>query len=313
MTMSHLTPLISVLVPTYKRPDMLARCLTKMRQALDRESHRFELLVGDNSNMPENRIIVEEFARNWGGNVDYMGYSGQRNMQDNWNDLARCARGTYLQYVHDDDYLLPHAGERLMSIASRYRYKPRLVKLGVRIVTLDERSLRVEGARYARTIESGQAMRMLISRSSFVRFPSLFIPRTQLLDCGLFDREAKVQDWPTWLELAKNHGIVERPDVTAAYTVHEGAGTNQQFTPEYLNEIIDLLERHGMQFPDRRELISRFLFRWILAGARRAWLARDIPALRSRLNMTNLSEMRPYRCPTRWLPFLFFLKSVAMK
>ena len=83
MTMSHLTPLISVLVPTYKRPDMLARCLTKMRQALDRESHRFELLVGDNSNMPENRIIVEEFARNWGGNVDYMGYSGQRNMQDN--------------------------------------------------------------------------------------------------------------------------------------------------------------------------------------------------------------------------------------
>lgn len=309
---SH-APLISVLVPTYKRPDMLYRCLTKLRQALDRESHRFELLVGDNSNMPDNRVIVEEFSRNWAGHVGYKGYAGDRNMQDNWNDLAKDARGTFLQYVHDDDYLLPHAGEHLMSVARLYSRHPRPVKFGVRIVTIDERSLRIEGAQQVRSIGNNDAVRMLLSRSSFVRFPSLFIPRTQLLDCGLFDREAKVQDWPTWLNLATKHGIVERPELTAAYTVHESAGTNQQFTSAYLNEIINLLERHGKPFPDRRELISRFLFRWILAGARRAWRAKDHAALRTRLKMIELPEMKPYQCPLCWLPILIFLRGAAAR
>lgn len=311
----HSDPLVSVLVPTYRRPDMLERCLAKAAAALNREQHRFELLVGDNSDMPENRSIAERFQQTWGGAVRYFADGSGRNMQDNWNHLAQEARGTYLQYVHDDDFLLPFAGEFLLAAAHENRHRPVPVKFSVKLVDLEEVVLRTEGCRVKTNLSSKDAVRRLVSESSYVRFPSMMMPREQLLESGGFDREARIQDWPTWIALAKRFGLEERPQVTAAYTIHSGAGTNRQFSEEYLKDLIEILNRGAEGFDDaeRKILISRFLHRWILAGCYRVWKTGDSKGLSQRIGMLNESILQEYPCPLRWLPLRGFLLLAATR
>jgi glycosyltransferase involved in cell wall biosynthesis len=306
-------PLVSVLVPTYRRPDMLERCLSKAKSALHRESHRFELLVGDNSDLPENRAITDAFAQSWGGRVRYFADASGRNMQDNWNHLAQEACGIYLQYVHDDDYLLPHAGEYLLAAARENRHEPVPVKFSIQVVTLDEREIRTEGSSGKLRLAPVDALRRLISESSYVRFPSMMIPRVQLLDVGGFDREARIQDWPTWIALAKRFGLEERPQPTAAYTIHAGAGTNRQFSDEYLKDLISILHvgAEGFDETEKKQLISKFLHRWILAGCYRTWKAGDMKSLVQRIEMLNDTRMREYPCPFWWLPLRGFLQLTA--
>jgi glycosyltransferase involved in cell wall biosynthesis len=309
----HKKAIVSILVPTYQRPDMLARCLDKLKIALNRQSHCFELIVGDNSDLPENRQITESFSNSWAGSVQYLGDSSGRNMQENWNSLALNAEGNYLQYVHDDDYLLPNAGEHLLQVAKQHQYKPTPVKFAVSLVRLDESKIRIEGSSSIRNLSPSDAMRHMLSESSYVRFPSMFLPRTQLIDSGLFDAKARIQDWPTWLEIAKRHGIEERPELTAAYTIHLGAGTNRQFQPDYLSELITLLNQYAAHFPSEEipGLISKFAYKWIFAGSYRAWKNRDMESLRLRLEMMNHPLMTPYKCPLRWRGILTFLTIAA--
>jgi Ni,Fe-hydrogenase I cytochrome b subunit len=137
----------------------------------------------------------------------------------------------------------------------------------------------------------------------------MFLPRVQLIDSGLFDVSASIQDWPTWLALAAKHGIEQRAELTAAYTIHDGAGTNLQFHDAYLLELVTLLENYAVSFSkkDARSLVSNFIFKWILAGAHRAWRSGDIPAMRQRLAMTQSPAVQQYRCPVRWTPLLSLL------
>jgi len=53
--------LVSVIVPTRDRPTLLRKALASIR-ALEGPDLRFEILVGDNGNSPENKSIAAEFG-----------------------------------------------------------------------------------------------------------------------------------------------------------------------------------------------------------------------------------------------------------
>lgn len=101
------SPLVSVVIPTYNRPELLPRAI---KSALDHLGEVVEILVVPNggdetwrSSMApfslDGRVRVEPIAR---GNV-----SAAR------NHGLRSARGKYVRFLDDDDYLLPGALEQL--------------------------------------------------------------------------------------------------------------------------------------------------------------------------------------------------------
>lgn len=60
------TPSVSVVVPTYKRPALLARCLAALsRQDFPRDA--YEVLVCDDAASAATRRQVEGLRRAWGG------------------------------------------------------------------------------------------------------------------------------------------------------------------------------------------------------------------------------------------------------
>ncbi|MEZ0323913.1 MAG: glycosyltransferase family A protein [Hydrogenothermaceae bacterium] len=104
---------ISVLIPTYNRPDFLKEALESVvKQTL----LPYELIVADD-NMDENiskinRAVIEEFSKKYPFVVYH---KNDKNLGSNRNyaNLFKLASGDIIQFLGDDDLLFPDALEKL--------------------------------------------------------------------------------------------------------------------------------------------------------------------------------------------------------
>ena len=95
-----MAPEVSILIPTYRRPQLLRRAIAS---ALSQDAPvAMEVVVGDDAD--EGAAIASEFddvRLRYQANPDRLGMAG------NWNRLCDVARGDYLVLLNDDDRLLP--------------------------------------------------------------------------------------------------------------------------------------------------------------------------------------------------------------
>lgn len=100
-------PIISVCVPMYNNGATIARCL---RSALDQDGVEFEIVVVDDDSSDDSAAIAATMLRVG----DRLICNGSRlGLNQNHNKCLRLARGSYVQFVHGDDWLLPGALQTL--------------------------------------------------------------------------------------------------------------------------------------------------------------------------------------------------------
>ncbi len=100
-------PLVSVIIPTYKRPDTLARAINSV---LSQTYPKIEVIVvDDNSPDSEGRKLTEnvmvEFENN--SKVLYIKHPYNKNGSAARNTGAKVAKGKYVAFLDDDDQFLP--------------------------------------------------------------------------------------------------------------------------------------------------------------------------------------------------------------
>jgi glycosyltransferase involved in cell wall biosynthesis len=300
-------PDVSVLVPTYRRPDLLTRCLNSIVMSIPDGQDHFEVVIGDDSVDGEiNRTVLADFASRWRGSYTYLLHSPNLGQQQNFNELLRCAQGRFIQFLHDDDYFLNGAGQAFLAAANRPNAMEIPIKFGVWLVTQDGRHTRTESPASERQLSPRQGVRLMISESSYVRFPAMFVPRSIYETIGFFDlSRGYVADLALWLKMTKAYGLLELPTCTTAYTIHEAAGTSTMFTPYFIANIRCLLDEYAdFATDDKREgsrLLGKFMWRFVLAGQFRALRTKNWAALQQRVDLASCPEMQQLPCPPRWL------------
>jgi len=100
-------PLVSVVIPTYKRPTALKRAIDSV---LNQEYKNIEIFVVDdnNSNTPE-REETEQFMRSYADEprVTYVKHEMNKNGSAARNTGWRLSSGKYITYIDDDDEISP--------------------------------------------------------------------------------------------------------------------------------------------------------------------------------------------------------------
>jgi cellulose synthase/poly-beta-1,6-N-acetylglucosamine synthase-like glycosyltransferase len=100
-------PSISVCVPMYNNSATIARCL---RSVLDQDGVEFEIVVVDDDSSDDSAAIAATMLRAG----DRLIRNGSRlGLNQNHNKCLKLARGSYIQFVHGDDWLLPGALQTL--------------------------------------------------------------------------------------------------------------------------------------------------------------------------------------------------------
>jgi glycosyltransferase involved in cell wall biosynthesis len=106
-------PLISVIVCTYNRADILPRCLeAAWAQTLD--SSQYEIIVVDNASSGNTRAVVEQWPE-----IRYL-YCRHRGLSEARNTGAHAARAPIVAYIDDDAIAEPDLLEKILATFSAY-------------------------------------------------------------------------------------------------------------------------------------------------------------------------------------------------
>lgn len=96
-----MTPRVSVVIPTYRRNDLLANCLASLgKQSLPADA--FEVIVADNAGEAATRALVEDLAGKGGMTLSYVDASHHRGPAAARNAGWRIARGAIIAFTDDD-------------------------------------------------------------------------------------------------------------------------------------------------------------------------------------------------------------------
>ncbi len=104
-------PLISICIPTYRRPELLSEALNS---CFDQTYSEFEIVIGDDSPDDATERLVASYQNDHPGKIRYCHHAPSLGQNDNVNDLFARAQGARLVLLHDDDLLLPSALTQLV-------------------------------------------------------------------------------------------------------------------------------------------------------------------------------------------------------
>jgi len=138
--------LVSVIVPTRDRPALLREALGSIR-AIETETLRFEILVGDNGLAAENKLAAEAFGAFY-MTVQKAGAGAARNAG------LKMARGEFIAFLDDDDVWLPaNIAEQVRML----RAQPDLEAVFGQVISTDQ-TLRPESDPWPDNPGSGDAL-----------------------------------------------------------------------------------------------------------------------------------------------------------
>jgi glycosyltransferase involved in cell wall biosynthesis len=299
------SPLLSICVPTYHRPQLLARAL----QSIGPLPPDVEIIVSDNSTANDDGEITarEMLARQPAGQWRYYHNAPGGTVTSNWKNCLRRARGHFVQMLHDDDYLLPDALPRMVAALRSIGRQYEVIQFGVDVVDIKGRVLKHQRRQQDRYLPPAAALEKVLTDSSYVRMPALVASRAAYYAVGGPDPEQEnTDDTDVWVRLFARYGVYQVPGCVACYTVHSDALTTTMFNEHIIDLLLRIFQKAGQTRllpPNRlRQAQARFFHQFILAGTYRSIRRRDFPAARRVLGLFRLPALRHLSIPARWLP-----------
>jgi len=211
--------LVSVIIPTYKRPYWVL--MRAVKSVLDQSYTNLEVIIVDDSGTNDtNRNDVEnEIRKITDHRVRYIQHAYNQGACKARNTGIENSRGNYIAFLDDDDEWLPNKLE--LQLKKMDASQAGLVYCDYYAITLkddiqvkkDVRAHRISGWVYDELI-----LRNFIGSTSFV------LLKKEVLDsCGNFNESMKsAQDFELWLRISKKYEVdyVDTPLVN--YYVHGG-------------------------------------------------------------------------------------------
>ena len=232
------SPLVSVVLRTYKRPDMVGGAIESV---LNQTYEAFELIVIDDHSPDETPEIVREYEDE-DERVRYIRNEENKGHVTTLNIACRQATGKYISFLDDDDRWLPEKLEAQVS----------------RLEELSEEYAMVYGATRHKNLETGETITVsspdlegdiyheVLRRGSGNVFgpPSGVMIRRQVLrELDYFDEDLTRGAGQTLFRtIAKNYKIAYTDELCVDYYIHEDRVTTMHSESE-IRESIRVNER----------------------------------------------------------------------
>lgn len=258
-------PLISIIIPTHNRPELLARAVDS---ALSQTLEEIEVIVVDDGSTPvvqlpaRSRLRLVRLEPNQGG-------AAARNRG------AEAAQAHWITYLDDDDILMPDMAEKaLQNIAVIPDYLPKPVGLlfGLKVINSEGAlvSLHVPP-----TLPRGShfALEEIPSDQSFFSKQTLVIERDTLLAIGGFDPSftSRVHT-ELFLRLNAACSLWGIPDVTYQLSAHDGSRVSSNPKKRHQNFEKLLIKHHGLFVEHSSKKKADFLINHALMMYKSGWV-----------------------------------------
>jgi GT2 family glycosyltransferase len=253
-------PRVTVGIPAYNRPKLLAEALANL--ARQENFTEFEVVISDDGGLAETRALVEASGI---ASIRYYVNRPALGPVQNWNRCIELARAPWVTILHEDDCLYPWFFQTVVPELRQDR-----AAVSVRCVQGPEiPPLAAEPGRRGERYEP-----LWFLKASMTPFPGVVFRRDLAAQLGGFDvRQEGLADYAFWYALATHGGIVHLPAAAAFYRVNEGQWTDRAW-PSMLRGAHLLRLRIAREQLPRRKALGRWLARFYTARMARAYARR---------------------------------------
>ena len=262
------SPLLSIIIPTYNRPQLLLRAV---QSALSQTLANIEVIVVDDGSTPAVMLPAQERLRVIRQEPNQGGAAAR-------NYGAEAARGRWLTYLDDDDVLLPDMAEKAVAAIQTIPQnlpKPVAVLFGLTIVNGQGHRLETH---LPPTLPRGAhfCLEEIAPGESFFSKQTLVVEREVLLGMGGFDPSFSSRvHTELFLRLNPVCSLWGVPEVTYHLSAHEGVRVSSNSRRRQQN-FERLWSKHRALFTSHpRKTVADFVFNHadMLQRSGQVWLA----------------------------------------
>ena len=220
------TPLVSIMIPTYNRPEYFRATLDS---ALSQTYPNIEVIVCDNSTDDRTEELMREYQNDV--RVRYVRNKGAKTKAENFMPFEHLAQGEFLQWCMDDDILLP---DKITRMVDAFQSEPTATLVTSVRGVIDEGGNFLGQWKDAPSIHGtyggfgGAAVghAMLMDHSSFLGEPSAVLFRRRDLVHHYWRAESRgykvLSDCAMWLELLEKGDAVVFGRPLSLFRMHGG-------------------------------------------------------------------------------------------
>ncbi len=242
-------PRVSVIVPTYNRPEKLVEAL---KSILNQTYQNFEVIVVNDCGADVGSLISFLDKKH---QIAYLRHSKNRDRAAARNSGLKLARGKYIAYLDDDDIFYADHLETLVGFLETTAYKVAYSDARrVHQVKENGRDIGKESDQpYSRDFDQDQ---LLVN--NFIPTLCLMHERSCLNEAGLFDeRLATHEDWDLWIRLSRRYRFGHIKKLTCEFSWRtDGTSTTSQRPSDFLSTMQVIYARYRDHVRDKPHIIE---------------------------------------------------------
>ena len=250
--MAQDAPLVSVVIPTFNRPDLLERAV---RSVLAQTMVNLEILVVNDAGAPVEDLLYR--LDNGGGRIVSIRLAKNGGRGAVRNAALKIARGKYIAYLDDDDYYYPEHLEVLSGFLERSGEK---VAYTDSLNAVQQKRNGVWETLETKLHYSYDFDYDHIFINNYIPTLCIMHARECLDKAGLFDETLLTQeDWDMWLRVSLYYKFHHIARVTSEYTNRLGEVSQSRTDPQadFYATLCRIHEKYAHHLADKPALRAR--------------------------------------------------------
>ena len=230
-------PLVSVIITTYNRADMIVMAIESV---LSQTYPNWELIIADDASTDDTFELLKYYRND--PRIRYVRNEINLGIAANRNEAIRHSKGMYIAMLDSDDKWIDP--DKLSKQVEFMEKNPHHGIVGTFMTTCDPKNIH-RNISYE-TNDKHIRERMLL-RCQFVQ-SSILIRRTAIDEVGLYDEAmSPVEDYELWLRIGTRYSLANIPIFSVLYTIHNN--NSYQNINHVQNLITRVLRRYKELYP----------------------------------------------------------------
>lgn len=261
MSTSEECPLVSVIIPTYDRRDLLP---TAINSVLNQSYRPIELIIVDDSSPESPRQTIEEMPTEELTNTEFISHDTNKGVSAARNTGIKHANGKLIAVLDDDDQWKNSKIERQVAVFTQGDDNVGVVCTGMQSIDSDGSTITVQNVDY-----NGDVTKQLLCGAP-IPLPSIMVHRRILDRAGLFDENMKSYEDLEWIIRLSRHCKFKSINDPLVISLRDNDPAHGQLTdnfetkrtesfPQFMEKCRPIAAEYGWLF--KRKMTGFSLFR----------------------------------------------------
>ena len=229
--------LISIVIPTHNRSDLLQRALDSV---LNQTYGDFEIIVVSDGSTDNTDEIMANYQDE---RINYISYHPSRGGNVARNTGIKAAKYDYIAFLDDDDEWHPTKLQKQLNVFNENE-NVGLVYTGVNTIYVDE-----QVSYYSIPDKTGNLSKDILLSNSIGTTSTVMVKKEILNETGYFDEKLKAQqDYDLWIRVCQKTEIGAVKEACVKYSNYPGTNQISQQLDKYIESMSYIQEKYKTLF-----------------------------------------------------------------